>query len=312
MKKDDTMKAVICTRYGPPEVLQFKEIEKPVPKNNEILIKIHAASVHIGDTRIRRADPFFVRLLFGFFKPKKDTILGMELSGVIESVGTDVRVFKEGDEIFALSGFNFGGYAEYRCLPETTQTGKKERNGLVALKPRNISFEEAAVVPAGGLTALKNLQKAHVSNDQNILIYGASGSLGTYAVQLAKYYGLEVTGVCSTRNIQLVRSLGADHVIDYTKEDFTSTNERYDVVYDAVMKCNPAHCKRLLKKNGVFLNNYRLSKITDDDLLFLKDLIEKQKLRPVIDKIYPLDNIVEAHRYVDTGHKRGNVAITVP
>jgi NADPH:quinone reductase-like Zn-dependent oxidoreductase len=308
---DVIMKAVICTKYGGAEVLHFKEVCKPVPKDNEVLIKTHATSVHIGDTRVRRADPFFVRLVFGLIKPKKETILGMEIAGVIESVGKEVKNFQVGDEVFALTGIGFGGYAEYKCLPEKVKVGKKEQIGLVSLKPKNLSFEEAAVVPAGCLTALKNLQKAGIQKDQKILINGASGSLGTYAVQLAKYFGAKVTGVCSTSNIQLVSSLGADNVIDYTKNDFTDSNESYDIVYDAVMKSKQSHCKKILKKNGVFLNNNGLSKINDSDLIFLKQLIEDKKLKPVIDRVYPLDDIVKAHRYVDTGHKKGNVAIMI-
>jgi len=305
------MKAVICTKYGPPEVLQLKELEKPQPKDNEVLIKVYATTAHIGDTRIRRADPFLVRLMFGLFKPKKNLILGLEVSGVIESVGKNVTSFKKNDKVFALTGFGLGGYAEYICLPEKVKKGTQERKGLVALKPENLSYEEAATIPAGGLTALKNLQKANIKADQKILINGASGSLGTYAIQLAKYYGAEVTAVCSEKNFELVKSIGADKVIDYTKEDFTKKEDRYDIVYDAVMKLNSVHCRKVLKKNGIFLNNYSLPKIVEEDLLFLKDLIEINKLKPVIDSIYSIDEIVEAHRYVDQGHKKGNVAITV-
>lgn len=305
------MKAVICTKYGSPEVLQIKEVEKPKPRNNEVLIKVFATSAHIGDTRIRRVDPFLVRLIFGLFKPKKNLILGLEISGVIESIGKNVKLFKEGDKVFALTGFGLGGYAEYICLPERVKDGTQEKNGLVALKPNNLSYEEAAVVPAGGLTALKNLQKANIKKDQKILIYGASGSLGTYAIQLAKYYGAEVTCVCSKNNFELVTSIGADKVIDYTKEDFIKMGSKYDIVYDAVMKSKHSQCKKILMPSGVFLNNNHLPKIKEDDLLFLKDLMEKNKLKPVIDRIYSLDEIVEAHRYVDTGHKKGNVAITI-
>lgn len=306
------MKAVICTKYGSPEVLKIKEVEKPKPKDNEVLIKIYATTAHIGDTRIRRVDPFLVRLVFGLFKPKKNLILGLEVSGEIESVGKNVKSFKKGDKVFALTGlFDLGGYAEYRCLPEKVKAGTQQRKGLVVLKPENLSYEEAAAVPAGGLTALKNLQKANIRKGQKILINGASGSLGTFAIQLAKHYGAEVTAVCSAKNFELVKSIGADKTIDYTKEDFTKTQVKYDIVYDAVMKSKPAKCRKILKENGVFLNNSRLPKIEEQDLLFLKDLIEKNKLKPVLDRTYSIDEIVEAHRYVDKGHKRGNVVVTV-
>lgn len=229
------MKAVICTKYGPPEVLKIKEVEKPEPKDNEVLIKVYATSVHIGDTRVRRVDPFWVRFFFGLFNPKKDLILGLEISGIIESIGRNVKTFKQGDRVFALTGFGFGGYAEYICLPERVKEGTQERKGLVAIMPENISYEAAAVVPAGGLTALKNLEKANITKGKKILINGASGSLGTYAIQLAKYYGAEITGVCSKNNIELITSLGVDKVIDYKREDFTETGEKYDIIYDGYL-----------------------------------------------------------------------------
>ncbi len=305
------MKAVICPNYGSPEVLKIKEIEKPIPKDGEVLIRVNATSAHIGDTRIRRCDPFFVRLVFGLFKPKKNLVLGLEVSGVVESVGQDVKTFNKGDEVFALAGFNLGGYAEYICLPERVRQGTQEQRGLISLKPKNLSFQEAATVPAGALTVLKNIEKAKKIKSKKILIYGASGSLGTYFIQFAKYYGAEVTAVCSKDNFELVKSLGADNTIDYREEDFTTLGIKYDIIYDAVMKLKHSDCKRVLNKSGIFLNNSGLPKIVDSDLNRLKEMIEDGIFRPVIDRSYTLNEIVEAHRYVDKGHKRGNVPITV-
>lgn len=308
------MKAVICTQYGAPEVLKAKEIDKPKPKDNEVLIKIYATTAHIGDTRIRRADPFLVRIVFGLLKPKKNLILGLEVSGVIEDIGKNVKSFKKDDKIFALTGFGLGGYAEYRCLPENAKAGTLQKKGLVALKPENLSYEEAATVPAGGLTALKNLQKANISKGRSILINGASGSLGTYAIQLAKYYGAEVTAVCSAKNFDLVKSIGADKVIDYTKENFTKSNDLYDIIFDAVGKKHSSKLqyKKVLNRGGKFISvDDGHPKIHIDNLIEINKLIELGKLKIVLDKIYPLENIVEAHRYVETGHKKGSVVLTI-
>jgi NADPH:quinone reductase-like Zn-dependent oxidoreductase len=309
------MKAVICTKYGPPEILQIKEVEKPFPKDNEVLIKILATTVHIGDTKIRRFEPglgpvkdfFFkpiMRIIVGFTGPRKK-ILGMELSGEIEVIGKDVTLFKVGDPVFASTEFRFGTYAQYCCIPE---------NGILAIKPINMTHEEAAPVSNGGITALIHLRKANIKQGQKVLIYGASGSVGTYAIQIAKYYGAEVTAVCSTSNLDLVKSLGSDKVIDYTQKDFTETGETYEVIYDAVGKIKSSKRKKSLSKSGQYLNVLTMSgniRLNIKDLYTLKDLCEAGNLRTVIDRRYSMGEIVEAHRYVDKGHKKGNVVVTI-
>ena len=309
------MKAIVCTKYGLPEVLKIEEVEKPIPKPNEVLIKILATTVHIGDTKIRRFEPglgpvkdfFFkplMRAIVGFTGPRKK-ILGMELSGEIESIGKDVTLFKTGDPVFASTEFRFGAYAQYCCMPE---------NGILAIKPTNMTHEEAAPVSNGGITALIHLRKANIQHGEKILIYGASGSVGTYAIQIAKNYGAEVTAVCSTANLELVKSIGADKIIDYTKEDFTQNGETYDIIYDAVGKLERSKRKKSLSKTGRYLNVLAMSgniKLKVEDLYSLKKLCEAGNLKTVIDRIYPMEEIVEAHRYVDKGHKKGHVIITV-
>jgi len=308
------MKAAIYEKYGPPEVLHLKEIEKPIPKDNEVLVKIRATTVTAGDIRMRgfKVPAHFwlpARFALGLTGPKRKT-LGMEISGIIEAVGKSVTKFKVGDEVFAETGFG-DGYAEYICLPEMSEIKSEKSVIRLAKKPVNLTFEEAAAVPVGGITALIFIRKANITKGQKILIYGASGSVGTYAVQLAKNYGAEVTGVCSTNNMELVKSLGADKVIDYTQEDFTKNSQTYDVIFDAVGKISRSLVKGSLEKKGVFLSTWQSLKVEAGDLAVLKGLVEAGKLKAVIDRTYPLEQIVEAHRYVEAGHKKGNVVITV-
>ncbi|XOV94931.1 MAG: NAD(P)-dependent alcohol dehydrogenase [Bacteroidota bacterium] len=296
------MKAVVYERYGSPEVLEIREIDKPVPKKNEVLIKVHATTVTAGDWRMRKADPFLARLYNGLFKPRKVNILEFELSGVIEEIGSEVTKYKVGDEIFAFCGFRFGGYAEYRCLPT---------NDLFARKPSNMTFEEAAAVPVGGITALRLLKNANLKSGNNLLIYGASGSVGTFAIQIANAFGANVTAVCSTDNLSLVKSLGADTVIDYKKEDFTMSNTQFDVVLDAVGKTSKSKCKTIMKSGAKYVTVTGSPKGSPDDLDELRQMIENNQLKSVIDRTYTLDQIREAHKYVESFRKKGNVVVRV-
>jgi NADPH:quinone reductase-like Zn-dependent oxidoreductase len=322
------MKAVICTKYGPPEVLQLKEVAKPVPSDHEILVKVAATTVTAADIRQRSADvplSFWLpaHLIFGWSKPRK-AILGTVLAGAVEAVGKAVTRFHVGDQVFAYDIVKFRTYAEYTCLPE---------NSAIACMPSTVASEEAAAIPFGGITALHFLKHGKIQSGQKVLIYGASGSVGTWAVQLAKHFGAHVTGVCSTAHVALVKALGADQVIDYTKEDWTRSGETYDLLFDAVGKTSFPGCLKVLKREGVYLQSVaapalslrmRWVGLTSNrtliggeatpkagDLVYLKELVEAGTIRPVIDRCYPLEQIVAAHRYVDQGHKMGDVVITV-
>jgi NADPH:quinone reductase-like Zn-dependent oxidoreductase len=322
------MKAVVCTKYGPPDVLQLEEIEKPSPKDNEVLIRIQATTVTAGDCGLRslKFPPLYrllVRVGFGLRRPR-NKILGQELAGEIEAVGNAVGRFKKGDQIFAWTGLHLGGYAEYTCLPESA---------VMTIKPVSMTYDEAACLSVGGLEAWRLLRKGNLQSGEKVLINGAGGSIGTFAVQIAKYFGAEVTGVDSIGKLDMLRSIGADHVVDYKKEDFTKNGQVYDVIFDVIGKSSFSRSMGSLKQNGRYLLgnpgllqmirgrwvSWRSSKKvifgasgqSMKDLLSLKDLVETRKIRSVIDRRYSLEQMVEAHRYVDTGEKKGNVVITV-
>jgi NADPH:quinone reductase-like Zn-dependent oxidoreductase len=330
------MKAIVCTKYGPPEVLELKEVEKPAPKDHEVLIRVHATSVNFGDLLARNFKEispgkfsmplllwFFAKMYFGFTKPKI-TILGSEFAGEIESAGKDVKSFKQGDKVFGYLGQNMGAYAEYLCIPE---------DGCVAIKPTNMTYEEAAIVPYGAIMALNLLRKVNVHSGQKVLVNGASGGIGSAAVQIAKYFGAEVTGVCSTPRLEFVKSLGADKVIDYAKEDFTQSGETYDLIFDILGKSSFSGCKSSLKQNGRYLlASFKMKQLfqmlwtsvigskrvicalasgSTEDLISVKELIEAGKIKSVISKRYFLEQTAEAHRYIEKGHKKASVVITV-
>jgi NADPH:quinone reductase-like Zn-dependent oxidoreductase len=324
------MKAAIWTKYGPPDVLQIREVEKPTPKDNEVLVRICATTVNAGDCEMRslKISPLLrlpMRLYVGFTRPTRITILGQELAGEVEAAGKDVKLFKEGDQVFAAPGFRLGAYAEYICLAE------KPADGALALKPANLTCEEAAAVPIGGFEALHFLRQANIQPGQNILIYGAGGSIGTIAIQLARSYGAEVTGVDRGEKLDMLRSTGADHVVDYTQEDFSQSDKTYDVIFDVVGKSPFSGSLRALKPGGCYLianpslttmarrwlasGGKRVilgtSSYLNEDLIYLKELVEAGKIKPVIDRRYPLEQIAEAHRYVESGRKQGNVVIVV-
>jgi NADPH:quinone reductase-like Zn-dependent oxidoreductase len=327
------MKAIICTKYGPPEVLQLKEVEKPIPKDNEVLIKVYATTVSMGDCEMRSlrfsgALKTLMKFAIGFRGPRKSySILGQELAGEIESIGSEIKRFNIGDQVFGTTSFHFGAYAEYVCLSE---------KDTLLIKPDNMTYEEAATIPVGGLEAVHYLREANIQEGQTVLIIGASGSIGTIGIQLAKYYGANVTAIGNPKSLEIMNSLGADKVIDYTKEDFTQSSETYDIIFDVIGKTSFSSSLRSLNKNGMYLlanpkmtlinhqkrvakrneitlisRNMDDSNVRTEQLKFLKELIESGKLKTIIDRHYPLEQIVEAHTYVEKGEKTGNVVINV-
>jgi NADPH:quinone reductase-like Zn-dependent oxidoreductase len=332
--QEEQMKAIIWTKYGPPDGLQFKNVEKPVPKDDEILIKIHATTITAGDCEMRRLElplmlSFPVRIYAGLLRPKRITILGQELAGVVEEVCKNVNSYKKGDQVFGTTGFGFGAYAEYICLPEKPD----DAQGTLAIKPTNLTYEEAAAVPTAGFEALHFLRKANIQPGKKVLIVGAGGSIGTFAIQLARYFGAEVTGVDSTDKLELLRSIGANHVIDYTKEDYSKTGESYDLIIDAVGRGGVPRRLKLVKPDGYYflayagLSHILLSLWTSitsnkkfkiesssqkkEDLIYLRELLEAGKLKSIVGRNFSLEQVPEAHRYVEAGGKKGNVVITV-
>ncbi len=328
------MKAIVWTKYGPPDGLQLRDVEKPVPKDDEVLIKVHATTVTAGDCEMRRLElplmlSFPVRLYAGFLRPKRIPVLGQELAGEVEAVGSNVKSFKVGDQVFGTTGFGFGAYAEYICLPEEPD----DTQGVLVAKPTNLTYEEAAAVPTAGFEALHFIRKANIQPGKKVLIVGAGGSIGTFSVQLARHFGAEVTGVDSTEKLDMLRSIGTNHVIDYTKGDYTNTGETYDLIIDVVGRSSVARRLKLLKPNGYYFLAYaglaqillslwttmtRQKKVKiesssqkKEDLIFLKELIEAGKIKSIIDKRYSLEQIPEAHSYAESGSKKGNLVITV-
>lgn len=319
------MRAIINTEYGPPEVVKLMEVDKPVPKDNEVLIKVYATTVNRTDCGFRSAEYFIVRFFSGLFRPKNRT-LGNEFAGEIEAIGKDVTSFNIGDKVFGYSDTKFGAHAEYMTMAE---------NEAITTMPSNLTYQEAAPITEGGHYALCDIRAAKIKSGQNILIYGATGAIGSAAVQLVKYFGAKVTAVCDTKNVELVKSLGADVVVDYTKQDFTKIRQTFDVVFDAVGKSSFAQCKQLLNKRGIYMSTelgknseniflalttpifggkkvlFPIPKISKEDVIFLKELVETDKYKPVIDRRYTLEQIVEAYKFVETGQKTGNVVITL-
>ena len=328
------MKAVIWTKYGAPDGLQLKEVKKPAPKDDEILIKIHATTITAGDCEMRRLQlplmlSFPVRLYAGLLKPKRITILGQELAGEVEQVGKNVNSFKVGDQVFGTTGFGFGAYAEYICLPGEPD----DAQGTLAIKPANLTYEEAAAVPTAGFEALHFIRKADIQPGKKVLIIGGGGSIGSFSIQIARYFGAEVTGVDNTEKLDMMRSIGADYVIDYTKEDYTNAGEIYDLIIDVVGRNSVSRRLKLLKQGGYYFlayaalshlvlgkwtsmksnKNFKIESASQkkEDLIFLTKLIEAGKIKSIIDKCYPLEQIPDAHRYAEAGHKKGNIVITV-